>query len=194
MQHESVKVFKDRHRDCELEQFLSDKFLGIAQFLKVFAEAVATNRFIPVSRGLSINILEAVKTDAEGNYEKNAQLGLALATRASVEAMVSDNKLVSNLGEDWTHAYMVWNFCFVYSHLSPLYLAKLVIPSITCAATRDNGEDWLGIRVISLALALMSTPRTLPSDWAVALPENFEYQDVVQANQIFSKTKKTDMK
>lgn len=153
--------------------FAMAKYTGVAWLLKSFGRAMATNtavaEYVPI---LGINILEAVLLDSVLGFENNARVGLALASALSFEGVIDDHdhKLKWRLGEEWIGGYMTWNTAFVLGSIPLHVLPKLLIPSTTCSATANQGEDWVLNRVISLALALMSAGIVEPSK-EVSLPD-----------------------
>eukprot|EP00978_Attheya_sp_CCMP212_P006492 scaffold14911_cov54-Attheya_sp.AAC.2 len=111
---------------------------------------------------LQINILEAVKLDAQFGHEANARVGIALAAAVKFKPRVDDHELVYKLGKEWIDAYIAWNLAFVLGDLPANKVVKLLIPSVVCPSSPPlNGDRFFTARIISSSLALMS-PSDIP--------------------------------
>ena len=100
--------------------------------------------------GLSINILEAVVTDACHGFFENAEAGLSLMGHPMKSCHLSEDRksiefVLPSGCEAWYHS---WNLAFVLGNLSypRILLPKLLIPSVISA----RNDQYLYHRIIAL--------------------------------------------
>ena len=141
-------------------EFVQHKYDGIADSLKQSINGLATNSqnsgaAFSWRAFLQTNILEAVKMDIVNGNDDNARVGIALAANVGFEPVYQNHRLEWPLGKDWVDAYISWNTAFVFSmmHTMP---SKLIIPSVACAAVRDEGRDFIHRRIFSLAASFLN--------------------------------------
>jgi len=139
--------------DPDMKEFLKMKYQGVAQVFHAATIALGQSQNFPLRHGFQVNILEAVKLEAQIGHHQNARVGIALAAAIPFEPNVKNHEVRWKLGSDWVHAYEAWNMAFVVGSININRLIKLMIPSISCVS--DDGEGFIAPRVISLALALM---------------------------------------
>ena len=138
-------------RSGETAGFYKHKIDGIIYTMKQAIRDIATNtQQYGADKSLMINILETVKLDIMNGNDDNARVGIALAANVGFEPSYENQQMEYPLGKDWVDAYISWNLAFVTSiNTSP---AKLLIPSVACAATKDDGRDFIHRRTYSLGL------------------------------------------
>ena len=135
----------------ETAGFYKHKIDGILYSIKQLVRDIATNtQQYGKDKAVAINILEAVKLDIMNGNDDNARVGIALAANVGFEPSYENQRMEYPLGKDWVDAYISWNLAFVTSiNASP---AKLLVPSVACAATKDDGRDFIQRRTYSLGL------------------------------------------
>ena len=139
-----------------MQEFHDAKYNGVAHSLGTLAKHMASNENLDFDQSrFQTNILEAVKIDIVNQFNANARVGLAVATRSAFGGVVDDHEYRWRLGKELIDAYMTWNMAFIVGNLEYALLSKLFIPSISCVSFTEKGEDWLISRVISLSLWFM---------------------------------------
>jgi hypothetical protein len=153
--------------------FMNDKYTGIAQAFGNYARMIIQNDWFDSGPALTINILEAVVTDADDGYTSNARVGMALAASPKPDSVIEDHKMFRRFGKLWADAYMGWNFVFVVGNFPYYFLPKLLIPAVTCKVTKeDQAENWISPRLVSLSLLLMVVPSPPSEDLQDLIPQN----------------------
>ena len=104
--------------------------------------------FINILELLKLNIYEARISEFQNGFKPNSIVAFELNEDISVRQPQA-NLAVS---EQWASLYTTWNMAFVLSEIDDLdiFFSKLIIPSLLNA----EGKDFLGIRFISLWLAI----------------------------------------
>ena len=139
-----------------MQEFHDAKYNGLAYSLGTLAKHMASNENFDLAQSMfQTNILEAVKIDSINQFNANARVGLAVATRSAFGGVVDDHEYRWRLGKELIDAYMTWNMAFLVGNADYASLSKLFIPSTSCVSFTDKGEDWLNKRVVSLTLKLM---------------------------------------
>ena len=141
---------------ASMQEFHNSKYNGVAYGLGTLAQHMASKENFDLDQSMfQTNILEAVKIDSINQFNANARVGLAVATRSDFGSVVDDHEYRWRLRKELIDAYMTWNMAFVVGNLEYASVSKLFIPSTSCVSFTDKGEDWVISRVISLTLGAM---------------------------------------